>query len=277
MPDEPLGVVDQARHQAREPLGPVAARELLQRALGHRRRRDLRGQVAKRHPRNAHVGSEHLEHRLDGLAAVVQAQPGESDALLEDLGVVAGGRAGQPPADVAVVRGRRREADERAVEEDRLEDEDVLQVDAAVERVVHHEHVSRPQPIAPLREQVLHRDRHRAEVERHGHRLSDRLAARVAERGREVHSVAHHGGVRGAEDRRRHLVGDRGQRVADDLHRDRVDSGASHRPPPSTPGATPRRPARHSLWTNRHEVDALLLQTRHDFAGRLDRIGAGGG
>ena len=31
------------------------------------------------------------------------------------------------------------------------------------------------------------------------------------------------------------------------------------------------------LWTNCHEVDALPLQTRYDFADRLDRIGAGGG
>ncbi len=46
---------------------------------------------------------------------------------------------------------------ERLVEEDRPEDEDVLQVDAAVERVVHHEHVAGPHPVAPLREQVLHR------------------------------------------------------------------------------------------------------------------------
>ena len=40
--DEPLGVLDQAGHQRREPLGAVAARELLQRALGHGRRGDLR-------------------------------------------------------------------------------------------------------------------------------------------------------------------------------------------------------------------------------------------
>ena len=37
---------------------------------------------------------------------------------------------GQPAADVAVVRGRAREADQLAVEVDRLEDEDVLQVHA---------------------------------------------------------------------------------------------------------------------------------------------------
>ena len=55
----------------------------------------------------------------------------------------------------------------------------------------------------------------------------------VAERGREVHPVADDGRVRGAEDRRRHLVGDRRERVADDLLRDRVDArgGARHRAP----------------------------------------------
>ena len=41
---------------------------------------------------------------------------------------------GSAAADVAVVRRRRREADQQLAMEDRLEDEDVLQVDAAVER-----------------------------------------------------------------------------------------------------------------------------------------------
>ena len=44
-------------------------------------------------------------------------------------------------------------------------------------------------------------------------------------RGREVHAVAHDGRVGGAEDRRRHLVGDRRERVAHDLQRDGVDRG----------------------------------------------------
>ena len=65
---------------------------------------------------------------------------------------------------------------ERLVEEHRLEDEDVLQVDAAVERVVHHEDVAGVHAVAPLREQRLHRVRHRAEVERDRDRLRDRLA-----------------------------------------------------------------------------------------------------
>ena len=63
----------------------------------------------------------------------------------------------------AVVHG---EADQLVVEVDGLEDEDVLQVHAAVERVVHHEDVARADPVAVVLEQRLHRGRDRAEVER---------------------------------------------------------------------------------------------------------------
>ena len=76
--------------------------------------------------------------------------------------------------------------------------------------------------VAEALEQRAHRGGDRAEVQRDRDRLRDRLAGRVAERGGEVHHVAHDRRVRGAEDRRRHLVGDRGERVADDLLHDRV-------------------------------------------------------
>ena len=103
-------------------------------------------------------------------------------------------------------------------------------------------------PVAPLRAQRVERVRHGAQVEGNGHRLRDRLAVRVAERGREVHPVAHDGRVRGAEDRRRHLVRDRGERVADDLLRDRVDACGRSRERLQDErlggGVAPRRPAR---------------------------------
>ena len=76
--------------------------------------------------------------------------------------------------------------------------------------------------VAEAPEQRAHRGGDRAEVQRDRDRLRHRLARRVAERGREVHHVAHDGGVGGAEDRGRHLVGDGGERVADDLLHDRV-------------------------------------------------------
>ena len=59
-------------------------------------------------------------------------------------------------------------------------------------------------------------------MEGHADGLGDRLALGVAERGREVHPVADDGRVRRADDRRRHLVGDRLERVRDDLERDRI-------------------------------------------------------
>ena len=147
LPDEPLGVVDQRVHQLGERLRPVPLGERDERALGDRAGGDLRPEVAEGHPRDADVRLDDLEDVLDRLALGVELEPGQADALLEDLGVVAGARARQPAADVAVVRGRAREADQLAVEVDGLEDEDVLQVHAAVEGVVHHEDVARPDPV----------------------------------------------------------------------------------------------------------------------------------
>ena len=84
---------------------------------------------------------------------------------------------GQPAADVAVVRDRHRVADVRVAVEDRLDDVDVGRVHAAVERVVHHEHVAGVQVVAEAPEQRAHRGRDRAEVERDRDRLRHRLAA----------------------------------------------------------------------------------------------------
>ena len=132
-----------------------------------------------------------------------------------------------------------------SVEVDRLDDEDVLQVHAPVEGVVHDEDVTGADAVAVVPEQRVHRGRDRAEVEGDADGLGDRLAPRVAERGREVHAVADDGRVRGADDRRRHLVRDRLQRVRDDLQRHRIRRSAagelrlSHRAPPARARALP--------------------------------------
>ena len=196
--------------------------ERLERPLGHRARRDLGAEVAERDARDAHVGLDQLVHCLVRLAGGVEPQPGQAEPLLVDLGVVAGARARQPPADVAVVRGRHGPSDQRLLEVNRLDDEDVLEMHAPVEGVVHDEDVARLDAVAVVPEQRLHGGRDRAEVERNAHRLGHGLAPRVTEGGREVHAVADDGRMGGADDRRRHLVGDRLERVGDDLQRHRV-------------------------------------------------------
>ena len=121
-------------------------------------------------------------------------------------------------------------------------------------------------------EQRLHRVRDRAEVERHADRLRDRPALGVADDGREVHPVADDGRVRGAADRRRHLVGHRRERVADDLERDRVDARLSrHRASFQDQRAgcrvAPRRPA------GRDDDGRVVLV--HEQRARLGRLADG--
>ena len=98
-------------------------------------------------------------------------------------------------------------ADALALPEDRLDDEDVRDVHAAVERVVEDEDVARLDRVAVLREQRGHRVRHRAQVQRDGHALGDHLALGVAQRRGVVEAVAHDGRVGRAVQRQRHLVG----------------------------------------------------------------------
>ena len=53
--------------------------------------------------------------------------------------------------------------------------------------------------------------------------LRDHLRARVEQRTREVVEFVDHGGERGANDRRPHLLDDGAQALADDLEGDRID------------------------------------------------------
>ena len=71
-----------------------------------------------------------------GSPSVVEPQPRQPQPLLEHLGAVAGARARDAPAEVAVVGDRDREAEQLLACEGRLDDEDVRRVARAVERVV---------------------------------------------------------------------------------------------------------------------------------------------
>ena len=67
-------------------------------------------------------------------------------------------------------------------EEDRLEQVEVRQVRAALVRVVEQERVARLDPSVELADDLAHRVRDRAEVERQGQPLGDEPALRVAQR-----------------------------------------------------------------------------------------------
>jgi hypothetical protein len=105
---------------------------------------------------------------------------------------------------------------------ERLEDEDVRQVHAAVERVVHDEDVALDHVVAVVAHDRFHRRRHRAQVSRQGQALGDQLALAVGEAGRIVHVVLQDARVGRSEDGQGHLVGDREDRVLEQLEGDRI-------------------------------------------------------
>ena len=156
---------------------------------------------------------------------LVQLHPGDAEALLKDVGAVAGDRPGHATADVGVVGDADAEPDQPPLGKGGLDDEDVGRVARAVERVVDDVDVTGREGVTEALEQRLHRVRDRAELEGDCDRLRDRLPRRRAEGGRVVHRVAHDGRVSGAEDRRRHLVGDGRERVRDDRAEDRLRLG----------------------------------------------------
>jgi hypothetical protein len=97
-------------------------------------------------------------------------------------------------------------------------------VPAARVRVVADEDVARANLRQRMpRRHVLDHAHQRAEVHRDVHRLAQRAAARVEETGRAVSPLLHVGRVGGAHQRLAHLLHDGGERIADHLHRDRID------------------------------------------------------
>ena len=89
-------------------------------------------------------------HGLVELPLFVQLQRGQAQALLVDLGVVAGVAAGDAAADVGLMGDHARPTHQEVVHEDRLEDEDVRQVAGALVRVVVGEDVARLDVVAEV-------------------------------------------------------------------------------------------------------------------------------
>ena len=116
------------------------------------------------------------------------------------------------------------EADQRAVVERGLGDEEVGQVPGAEERVVQEDRVARTERLDRMRrERVLHRERHRPHVARRIRALSHHAPLRVEDRDREVLAFARLLGVRGLVHGRPDLDGDRLERAPDDPERDGID------------------------------------------------------
>ncbi len=109
-----------------------------------------------------------------------------------------------------------------ALVEQRLDHEDVGQVHAAVERVVHDEDVALGHVVTEVTHDGFHGGRHRAEMPGQGQALGRELAVGIGEARRIIHVVLEHAGIGRPEDRERHLVGDRENGVLEELQRDRI-------------------------------------------------------
>src|SRR5213592_1110620 len=162
--------------------------------------RVLGADVAEHAHRHAHVLLEQAEERLVRLALVVHLHGRDAQPLLIDLRRVGRIRSGDAPAHVGLVADGRREGEALALEEDRLQHEDVGDVHAAFEGIVQTVHVARLHAIPVARDRCGQGVGERREVGGQGKSLRDRPAAAVAEGRRVVHVVAQHARVRRAED-----------------------------------------------------------------------------
>ena len=101
---------------------------------------------------------------------------------------------------------------------------------AALKRVVQNINVARLDLAGEGLLDRGHRGRHRAETARQGQPLRRQLPRAVEHRGRIVHVVLQHAGIGRAEDRQRHLVGDREKRILEQLEFDRIADHPGHAP-----------------------------------------------
>ena len=223
-PRHSLGIVQKALDRLLEDRPAVALEQREQAALADLQRRDARPHVAERGVRQPHVDGEDLEQRLVEHAVGIEPDVRELEALLPDLGGV--GRDGRvlaaELAPVTLVGGER---DQRAFEEDRHHQADVVQMGAAaVIRVVGHEDIARADRVgrAVLGDHVADRGLQRRDEERQAVALDDHPPLRVREADAEVEHLVHHHAMRGAVQDDEHLVADRLEIVADDLEGERI-------------------------------------------------------
>ena len=164
--------------------------------------------------------------------------------FLVDLGGIGGVGARHPAADIGVVADRGGEGQTLAPVEDRLEDEDVRQVHAAVERVVHHVDVAGMDVVAIVAQHRFDGGRHGAEMARQGEALRDQAPVAVGERRGEIHVVAQDARIGGAADGERHLVRDGEDGVPEELEAEGIGPARALPPRPCPPLLRSRRALR---------------------------------
>lgn len=197
--------------------------ELDEALLGDVAAGDLSTNISQDLLRNPCVLGDDAEERGVGASLLVELQERDPQSLLVDLGGMDGVAARCDSAYVLLVRECRHEPHAFVADEDRLDHIEVGQVHAAGSvRIVQDEDVSRADLVTVAREQVLHRVRERADVERGREPLGQHAPVAVEDGCGVVEGVADERGVCCSHERDRCLVGKRVERALHDLERDRV-------------------------------------------------------
>ena len=104
---------------------------------------DLRIEVAVAEMRCSRVQQKHFPHVPPPLARLDELDGREADTLLIDARRIAGLAAGNPAADIGMMRHRRRETDHSTVEENRCTNGAIIEVrDAGDVGIIGEEHIT---------------------------------------------------------------------------------------------------------------------------------------
>ena len=219
-----LGVIHQVEHVAAELVLAVLADELGQPALAHVHARDERAQVAVVVAGGADVREQQLPDLLHVLAAALDLDRGHADALVEDLGRLAGEGARHHAADLLQMADGHGEAHELVIDEDRLDQRVLGAVQAAAVGVVVADHVAGLEGLQrDLLDAAAHQQRHAADHRGAVLGLRDHLAFGAREGAGEVQRLVEDRRVRRLHQHDAHLAADRGHGGIDDRHGDHVD------------------------------------------------------
>ncbi len=227
VPAEPLAALEDGAHGRLDRGSPVAVAHLEQAAFCHLQAGGLRGQVTKDHLGQTAVGGEDGADVFARLSFAVGVHERQLQALRVDVLRVGGPRARILAADLGPVTLGRGEPDQfGATGEDRPDQRHVGQVrSAAGVRVVRDDHVAGPQVLA-AGDGLLDRVAERAEEAGDAVALGDQLAVGVGDADPEVEDLVDDRALRRALQRDEHLVADRGEALAQDVHGEPV--GGAH-------------------------------------------------
>ena len=224
--EPPLGAGDDFVERGADHFRGVEIHDLEEASRAQAARSDLRVVVAATLLRHPHVEQQQVHDVALQLASPEEPDDRDAQALLVDLAHPARHRPRRHAPDVGVVREVGDEAEQLSLDEHRHRVVDVGQMGAARGvRVVGDEEVSVVDVARELLQQAGDESAHRRDVDgqRLG-RLRDEPAVPVHDGGGVVAALLDVGGVRRLHQRDEGLVGDRAQRVGDDLEGDRIDA-----------------------------------------------------